>query len=572
MTRFFSLGAALLPLASLVSGLEFKPDDESSILSVTSNYAFGVMSYYKNNATNLPKEEIGVFPKPHYWWEAGAAWGGLIEYSMFTGDESHVDTLTQALVANYGPKNDIILPWRRDEEGNDDQAFWAFALMSALEYKFPDPKEDAAVTYLQVVENSFNNLVSRWDTESCNGGLKWQIYPDNANVGGYNYKNSISNGAVFALGARLAQYTGNQTYADWAAKIFDWSKAVGLVSDKYEVFDGTNDKTNCTDRDHTEWSYNVGVYLHGAAAMYNLTSDGTWKTHTAGLFDHASAFFKPYDNATNIMYEAACETGETGRHCNLDQQSFKAYLARFMAKTAILAPFTREKATTYLRTSAIAAAKSCSGPDDACGSKWYTGGWDGTSGVGQQLSALEVTQALLMLKKNIVPATKGDGGPPPTSTATDTSTAASSAPATSSQAAPTTSVELSGSSTSLATSITPTASPNLASGAPGPSSGSPVASATSSAVPSGVPGEFAPLDGTQCTCTPSSTVTIYVPPTATAVVPEPSAPMPPNGTVPVNPPANATTSAPAQFTGAATAFKADWYLPCALVIAACTFF
>ena len=74
------------------------------------------MSFYVNNATDLPKEEIGIFPKPHYWWEAGAAWGGMIEYTQFTGDESYVKTLTQALAANYGPDNNIILPWRRDQQ------------------------------------------------------------------------------------------------------------------------------------------------------------------------------------------------------------------------------------------------------------------------------------------------------------------------------------------------------------------------------------------------------------------------------------------------------------------------
>jgi mannan endo-1,6-alpha-mannosidase len=196
-----------------------------SIKAVTRQYAYGLMSYYVNNATGTAGQDTGVFPKPpHYWWEAGAAWGGMIEYTQLTGDTSHQQTLQQALVANYGPNNDIVLPWRKDQEGNDDQAFWAFAVMSALEYQFPEP-DSVSATYLQVVESAFNSIVARWDTASCNGGLKWQIYPENDY--GYNYKNSISNGATFALAARLARYTGNQTYADWAVKIWDWQKAVG---------------------------------------------------------------------------------------------------------------------------------------------------------------------------------------------------------------------------------------------------------------------------------------------------------------------------------------------------------
>jgi hypothetical protein len=40
----------------------------------------------------------------------------MIEYSQFTGDSSNVLTITQALVANYGPNNDILLPWKKNQE------------------------------------------------------------------------------------------------------------------------------------------------------------------------------------------------------------------------------------------------------------------------------------------------------------------------------------------------------------------------------------------------------------------------------------------------------------------------
>lgn len=313
--------------------------------------------------------------------------------------------------------------------------------MSALEYQFPDP-EEAPAAYLDVAINSFNNIVGRWDESSCGGGLKWQIYPENAY--GYNYKNSISNGCAFALGARLARYTGNQTYADWAVKIYDWTKKVGLITDIYEVFDGKNDKTNCEEvGDKTQWTYNNAMFLHGSAFMFDfMKGDSTWKERTEGFLKHAELlFFRPFENATDIMYEWACETGESGRHCNLDQQSFKAYLSRFMAKTALLAPFTKDTITKYLKASAIGAAKSCSGGADgtSCGSKWYTGAWDGLHGVGQQLSALEITQSLLMVKKGIMPVQKTGPKPEPSVPAApqpSSSPAATPVPASSSQSPP----------------------------------------------------------------------------------------------------------------------------------------
>lgn len=95
------------------------------------------------------------------------------------------------------------------------------------------------------------------------------------------------------------------------------------------------------------------------------------------------------------MFEIACEPRA---NCNIDQQSFKAYLARWMAGTAKVAPFTKEGILKRLRGSAIAAAKQCNGGEKGttCGTRWYEGTWDGTYGVGQQMNALEVFQSNLL--------------------------------------------------------------------------------------------------------------------------------------------------------------------------------
>lgn len=449
--------------------------------------------------------------------------------------------------------------------------------MSALEYQFPDPA-DAPAAYLEVAINAFENIVGRWDTTTCNGGLKWQIYPENAY--GYNYKNSISNGCAFALGARLARYTGEQKYADWAVKIYDWMRDVGLITDKYEVFDGTNDKTNCaTVADPTQWTYNIAMFLHGSAFMFDFTKGAAvWKERTSGFLKHAELlFFSPTESATDIMYEWACETEDTKRECNLDQQSFKAYLSRFLAKTALLAPFTKDTITKYIKASAIGAAKACSGGADGktCGSKWYTGNWDGTSGVGQQLSALEVTQALLMLKKGTLPAKNGEYQPKPITTVVpkpSPTPAPSKAPTSSKVETPTPKVEKPTSKveTEYPASKSPEPAPVPVASTSSksafvqppisiyPASSSPTPIAT--AKPDGNADEVKPTSsacsksGTICTCTPTTTTTVYVP--ATSQPPAPAVPSTSFALVPVAPPANSsvpvpTANPPEEFQGAA---------------------
>lgn len=237
------------------------------------------------------------------------------------------------------------------------------------------------------------------------------------NTYGYHYKNAISNGAFFQIAARLALYTDEQHYKDWATKVWNWSWEIGLISPTYHVFDGSDDKKNCTELDHTQWSYNVAVYLQGAAAMWNTTQNPVWKERTLGLLSASDVFFSPFSNVTGVMFEAACEL--IGK-CNNDQVSFKAYLSRWLAKTMVLAPFTAETIRPLLEASAMAAAKSCSGGTDGatCGTKWWVGGYDGTTGVGQQLSALEVIQSLLiedadrwqLVRENVVVVDDSTGG------------------------------------------------------------------------------------------------------------------------------------------------------------------
>ena len=130
--------------------------------------------------------------------------------------------------------------------------------------------------------------------------------------------------------------------------------------------------------------------------MQNYTNaNEKWVTRTTGLLDATSTFFSPFPNATNIMFEAACEKKSI---CNVDQLSMKAYLSRWLAGTSLLAPYTAGRIGGLLRASAIGASNACTSGTigNTCGAKWYINGWDGTSGLGQQQSAMEVMYALLV--------------------------------------------------------------------------------------------------------------------------------------------------------------------------------
>jgi mannan endo-1,6-alpha-mannosidase len=138
------------------------------------------------------------------------------------------------------------------------------SVMTAAELNFTNPEPDQP-QWLALAQAVWNSLYSRLDTV-CNGGLRWQTYSVES---GYNYKNSIANGCFFNIGARLAVYTGNSSYANHAESIWEWITSVGLITEQYYIYDGATTVSNCTAITEQQFSYNAGVWLLGAATMYN---------------------------------------------------------------------------------------------------------------------------------------------------------------------------------------------------------------------------------------------------------------------------------------------------------------
>lgn len=393
--KFLSYAAPLAGVASLASALTLDITSKSSVQSVTSNLAYNMMTYYSGNQTG---QTPGILPGPcastscYYWWEAGAMWASLINYAQYTGDTSYNPVVLQALEWQIGPDKNYNPPNQSKNMGIDDQDFWGFAAMEAAEAGVPDSTVSGVPSWLALAQAVFNFQSTLWDTATCGGGFRWQVYPFNA---GYNLKNAISNGGFFQLASRLARYTGNQTYADWAEKVWDWMAASPLI--QYQdnimyIWDNTDADNNCTDVENYVWTYNYGTMLMGSAMMYNYTNgSAVWKTRVDNILAGSIALFFPevygVDNNTlnsNIMVEYLCEAQ---KNCNNDQSSFKAYLARWMAVTSLLVPYTAATIKPKLATSAAGAAQQCTGGTNGqmCGRQWYTS-WDGTSGVGQQVS------------------------------------------------------------------------------------------------------------------------------------------------------------------------------------------
>ncbi|USP76311.1 glycoside hydrolase family 76 protein [Curvularia clavata] len=341
---------------------------------------------------SFPDPNLALLPQPFWWWQSGTVVDAILTYTTVTGDNQYEPLLQNTILSQATAGNDFLTV---DATGNDDQTWWALAAATAAEVKFPESQ--GSVPWIDLARNVFNQQTERWGNEKkgaagCKGGLGWKIAKGDGNDG-FFYKNSISNGLMFQLAARLAKLstTTNATAAEeareWAEKVYDWSLHVGLVNDQYDVFDGTDEKNGCADLNHNQWSYNVGVYMYGSAVMAAQTGDAKWVQRTRGFIESANRTF--VNSETGALWEAKCEGKEGDEACNSDQVSFKGLLARWLGATAEVLPEVSLDAKAIVSRAANAVLK---------------GKLDGLGPI-DAFNALEVTVASLKTQ-----GVKGEGG------------------------------------------------------------------------------------------------------------------------------------------------------------------
>ncbi|KAL7789969.1 glycoside hydrolase family 76 protein [Trichoderma ceciliae] len=407
--RRSALALALLGASAGAINIDFASD--ASIKDGASTIAYGLVKYYNGNETGqIP----GILPSPYYWWETGALFGTLIDYWAQTGDDTYNAVTTQGLLHQVGTDNDFSPMNQSISEGNDDQGVWALAAMAAAENGLPSPSRDQP-QWLDLAKNVFNAFVSRWDTKACGGGLRWQVLQFN---NGYNFKNSASNAVFFDLSARLFRQTNNSTYSQWATRIFEWEQKAGLITDSYQVFQGVTTDA-CDDVYKLQSSMDAGIFLHGSVAMYNATESADWKTRVDGFIKEVQATFVK----NGVLFESMCEAN---RLCSNDMQSYKSFLIRSLKATTQLAPYTGATIQPLLQTTAKAAADACTGspssgfagrPGTACGFSWLgDSGFDGLTGVGEQMNALSAVVSTLTRDTKGQPAPGSGTGTKGTST------------------------------------------------------------------------------------------------------------------------------------------------------------
>ncbi|KAH7051201.1 glycosyl hydrolase family 76-domain-containing protein [Macrophomina phaseolina] len=327
--------------------LEIPTNDPDALSLAVKQVSNGVFTFYNNDNTG-----IGLFPEPYDWSQSGAAWDSLVNYWYLTGDTSHNSATQAALSAQIGPDDNYLVPNQTISEGNENQTVWGLAALTAAERNFPQADGQGS-SWEDLARNVFDGLAPRWDTQSCGGGLRSQIFTFNS---GYNWKNSASQALFFQLAARLAHFTGNQTYVYWASRTYNWTRDAGLIGDDFAVYDGASANDNCSNVSGEQWSYTAASFAYGSAVLANFTSDSQWTDRTTSHLSNLLGTFFP----SNILTEPLCDPYN---NCTTHQLTTRALTLRYLSLLPFYVPSTHDQVWPALNTSAAAAATRCTVAD-----------------------------------------------------------------------------------------------------------------------------------------------------------------------------------------------------------------
>jgi predicted alpha-1,6-mannanase (GH76 family) len=184
----------------------------------------------------------------------------------------------------------------------DDSGWWGIAWLKMAERT----KEKKFLTTAKAIHA---HMAKAWRPD-LGGGVLWCLEPDKQKP------NTITNNLFLILSARLASYTGEDSYMQWSTKAHAWIQ-------EQKLYDGTA-VVDAPGHQQDYWSYNQGTYLGALLAYAELTKDAAALANAAGvasrLVEHAG-----FVNDAGILQERLGTNGWDG--C-----LFKGIFARYLGQ------------------------------------------------------------------------------------------------------------------------------------------------------------------------------------------------------------------------------------------------
>ena len=271
------------------------------------------------NYSSVPQSS----PEFQYWPQAHAM-DVVIDAYLRTGDAkyaSYFDKWYDGIrVANGGTYYNRF---------NDDME-WIALTMLRLHEATKDTK------YLNTAQELWSRITSFWNDDYALGGIAWTSEKPWS-------KNACANAPAAILAIRLYRITGEETYKDWALKIYEWQRETLFDKATGAVFDNIDGRSLTINR--TTLSYNQGTHLGAAFEIYRSTHDPLYLKDARKAALYAISNPSMIDTGTNILRNEGMGDGAL----------FKGILIRYLTNLLAepdLDSIYRKKISTFLRHNA----------------------------------------------------------------------------------------------------------------------------------------------------------------------------------------------------------------------------
>lgn len=137
-----------------------------------------------------------------------------------------------------------------------------------------DPKfKEATLQLWEYIKTGWN--------DNAGGGIAWQ-------KGMKWSKNACSNGPACILAARLYQEFGDESYKEWALKIYNWEKSTLVNMNNGMVYDNINSENG---EINTNWvfTYNQGTFIGSAVELYKIFNEKAYLNDAVLVADYTTS-------------------------------------------------------------------------------------------------------------------------------------------------------------------------------------------------------------------------------------------------------------------------------------------
>ena len=226
--------------------------------------------------------------------------------------------------------------------------------------------------YLQAAVRLWNDIRYGWN-DVYGGGISWRKSQR-------DYKNAPANGPAAILSARLYHLTGEDSYLEWAQRLYAWLKENLLDPDTGLVWDGINRTGDGKIDKGWLFTYNQGTFIGAAVELWRATGD---ETYLADARATAQAALTRLTDPSGIFREDG--QGDGGL--------FKGILVRYLVE--LYRVERDESILTALRTNAEALWEARM-PEGTFGPRWRLPRHYGTVDLSTQLSAVMLFNLLAL--------------------------------------------------------------------------------------------------------------------------------------------------------------------------------